>query len=232
MKTCVRLIPLAIAAAVWTVAPLAMASTFKNITINDDYSDWVSVPVLDSDGGDNQGGPDIGDTQIANDNKYLYIHNTFANNLTLSTFLALDVDQNAATGYDIFGLGLIGSEAGWQNDYAFAQATGVYNTFTNLSGDFFGGGHALLSNFSNATNRELAIPLNVLFAADNSAVFPDKTLTLMFWTDLGVGPDGTFGGFNGDVSGVIQYTLAIPEPASAALLGLALVGCVGLRRRK
>jgi hypothetical protein len=231
MKICVRLIPLAMAAAVWTLAPLAQASTFKNIAIDDDYSDWVGVPVLDSDGGDNQGGPDIGDTQIANDNNYLYIRNTFPNNLTLSTFLSIDVDQSVATGYDIFGLGLIGAEAGWQNDFAFAQATGVFNSGA-LSGDFFGGGHALLVPFANTPTRELAISLDALFAADNSPVFPDNTLTLLVWTDLGVGPDGTFGGFNGDVSGVIQYTLAVPEPASAALLALTLFGVIGVRRRK
>lgn len=230
MKIRVRLIPLAVAAVVWTIAPLAPASTFKNITIDDDYSDWVGVPVLDSDGGDNQGGPDIGDTQIANDNHYLYIRNTFPNNLTLSTYLSIDVDQNVATGYDIFGLGLIGAEAGWQNDFAFAQATGVFNS-GSLSGDFFGGGHALLVPFANTASRELAISLDALFAADNSPVFPDKTLTLLLWTDLGVGPDGTFDGFNGDVSGVIQYTLAVPEPASGALLALAMVGAVGRRRR-
>jgi PEP-CTERM motif len=205
------------------------ASTFKTITIDDDYSDWVGVPVLDSDGGDNQGGPDIGETQIANDNNYLYVRNTFPNNLALGTFISLDVDQNAATGYDLFGLGLMGSDAGWQNDFAFAQATGVFNS-GGLSGEFFGGGHALLSPFANAGSRELAFSLSALFAANNAPVFPDNTISLLVWTDLGVGPDGTFGGFNGDVSRVIQYTLAVPEPSSIVMACIALVA-IGRRRR-
>ena len=95
----------------------------------------------------------------------------------MQTYIALDIDSNPATGYDIFGLGLIGSEAGWQNDFAFRQSTGVFNS-GGLSGDYFGGGHALLSPFADAaTNRELAISLDALFAADNSPVFPDDTFS-------------------------------------------------------
>ena len=104
----------------------AMAGTFKTITIDDDYSDWVGVPVLDSDPADNPGSVDIADTQMANDNDYLYIRNTFHGGLSLPTYIALDVDQNTATGYDIFGLGLVGSEAGWQNDFPFTQSAGVF----------------------------------------------------------------------------------------------------------
>jgi hypothetical protein len=194
------------------LCPSLHAGTFRTITIDNDYSDWVGVPVLDSDGGDNAGGPDIGDTQIANDNDYLYIRNTFPNNDSMQTYIALDIDSNTATGYDIFGAGLIGSEAGWQNDFGFAQATGVFNSGA-LSGDFFGGGHALLSPFADATmNRELAISLDAMFAADNSPVFPDATFTLLFWTDNGF-----------DVSAPITYTLAVPECSTLALACFAIV---------
>jgi hypothetical protein len=198
------------------------AGTYRVITINNDYSDWVGVPVLDSDGGDNAGGPDIGDTQIANDDTNLYIRNTFPNNDSMQTYIALDIDSNTSTGYDIFGAGLIGSEAGWQNDFAFRQSTGVFNS-GNLSGDYFGGGHALLSPFADATmNRELAISLDAMFASDNTPVFPDGTFTLLIWTDNGF-----------DVSAPIQYTLAvaIPECSTLALGALAGVACHWQRRR-
>ena len=117
------------------------AGTFKTITIDSDYADWLGVPVLDADPADASNGPDIGDTQMANDNDNLYFRNTFHNSVSISTYIAMDVDQNLSTGYDIFGLGLIGSEAGWQNDFAFEQATGVFNS-GGLLGPNFGGGHA------------------------------------------------------------------------------------------
>ena len=112
------LVCLAIMAVVLS-ASVSYAGTYRTITINNDYADWVGVPVLDSDGGDNGGGPDIGDTQIANDDTNLYIRNTFPNNDSMQMYIALDIDSNTSTGYDIFGAGLIGSEAGWQNDFAF-----------------------------------------------------------------------------------------------------------------
>lgn len=220
----------AVALAVGSFALTASAGTFKTITIDDLYDDWTGVPVVDADPADNFSGPDIGNTQIANDGQYLYIRNTFHNSLALGTFLAIDVDGDTSTGFDIFSQGLIGSEAGWQNDFGFAQATGVYNSGT-LSGDYFGGGHALLAPFANAGSRELAISLAAL-RPDGLPIFPDSTIKLMFWTDLGVGADGLPSGFPGDdgrnfdVSAVIDYTLAVPEPSTAALmlLPMALLG--------
>ena len=210
----------------------ASAGTYKTIVIDDAYADWAGVPVLDSDGGDNAGGPDIGDTQIANDDDFLYIRNTFPNSLSLGTFIALDVDGDAGTGFDVFGLGLIGSEAGWQNDFPFTQDAGSFNNGSGMNGDFFGSGAALLSPFANTSERELAISLDILFNSDNSPVFPNDTFTILLWTDLGVGPDGTFADFNGDVSAPISYTLAIvPEPTTCVI---TLVGCcllAGFRRR-
>jgi hypothetical protein len=202
--------------------PPLYAGTYATITIDNDYSDWAGIPVLDSDGGDNAGGPDIGDTQIANDNDNLYIRNTFPNNDSQQTYIALDIDSNTATGYDIFGAGLIGSEAGWQNDFAFAQSNGVFNSGM-LSGDYFGGGHALLAPFADATmNRELAISLDALFAADNSPVFPDDTFTLLIWTDNGF-----------DVSAAIPYTLAVvPECSAFTLVAFASGAACWCRRRR
>ena len=218
------------------MAAPALAGTYKTITIDDLYGDWAGVPVVDSDAGDNFGGPDIGDTQIANDGQYLYIRNTFPNNLTLSTYIAIDADQNPATGFDIFGLGILGSEAGWQNDFGFSQATGTFNSGPLIGADFFGAGHALLSPFGNFSQRELAISLA---NANNGglATFPGNAIRLLIYTDTGTGADGLPAGFpgdsglNGDISAVIDYTLAVPEPASAYLLmlGVALGASRGRR---
>lgn len=189
---------------------VAYGGTFQSITIDGDFSDWAGVPVLDADGADNVGSVDFANIQIANDNNYLYIRATYHSALSLGTFIALDIDQNVATGFDIFGLGLIGSEAGWQNDYAFAEATGVFNSGA-LAGDYFGGGHALLAPFANATSMEWAFSLSSTFATGGAPVFPDNAFNILLWTDLGAG----------DVSAPIAYTLAaVPEPTTLALLGI------------
>jgi hypothetical protein len=207
------------ACACFIIGSDAFAGTFHTITIDDLYGDWAGVPILDSDGGDNVGGPDIGDTQICNDEDYLYIRNTFPNSLTLSTFIALDIDSNPATGFDVLGLGLVGAEAAWQNDFGFAQADGVFNAGA-LGGDFFGGGHALLAPFGNFPNRELAISLDAIIAGSNLPLFPDDTFTILIWTDGG----------ETDFSAVITYTLAVPGPSALCLLAVA-GGMRGRRRR-
>jgi hypothetical protein len=227
-----------LAAVALMAAPSAVplfAGTFKTITIDDAYADWAGVPVVDSDAGDNFSGPDISETQIANDGQYLYIRNTFVNNLSLSTFISIDVDEDPNTGFNIFGLGLVGTEAGWQNDFGFAQAAGTFNSGP-LAGEFFGGGHALLSPFAHAGSRELAISLANM-SGGGAATFPDNTIRLIVWTDVGTGADGLPSGFPGDdgrnfdVSGIINYTLAVPE-ASSALTAL-VAGCgLALRRRR
>ena len=216
------------------------AGYFTTITIDDLYADWSGVPVLDFDGGDNFGGPDIGDTQIANDGQYLYIRNTFPNSLTLSTYIAIDVDQNPATGWDVLGLGILGSEAGWQNDFGFSQATGVFNSGP-LTGEFFAGGHALLAPFGNFANRELAISLA---NANNGGLptFPGDMVRLVIYADTGTGADGLPAGFpgdsglNGDITAVIEYTLArsvsVPEPTGLVLLATAGIGWLFRRKHR
>lgn len=205
------------------MASPAMSGTFKTITIDSDFSDWADVPVLDDDSGDATAGPDIGITKIANDGVNLYIYNSFPNGLSLGTFTALDIDSNTGTGFDVFGLGLIGAEAGWQNDFGFSQGTGSFNTGHGLAGDYFGGGHALLDSFSNSTERELAISLSALFGAGagGGLLFADDTFDLLFWTN------------DGDVSATISYELAtVPEPQAISLVLLSLAGFSGMRRAK
>lgn len=222
------------------VAVSVNAGTFKTITIDSDYSDWASVPALDDDSGDNSGGPDIGVTKIANDANYLYIYNTFPNGVELSTFTAIDFDSDSGTGFDVFGLGQIGAEAGWQNDFPFTQDAANFNNGNGMSGDFFGSGAALLNDFANGTERELAISLDIVFNAGTQAysgsdVFDDDTFDILFWTDAGLGADGIPAGLsgdtgiNGDVSAAISYELAVPEPTAALMLSAGLLTLV--RRR-
>lgn len=202
------------------------AGTYRTITIDDDHSDWIGVPVVDSDPADNVGFVDIAETQIANDKNYLYIRNTFHGSLSLGLFTGIDVDKNLATGFDIFGLGLIGQDSGWQNDFPFTSSNGlgggIFNDGQGMTGEFFGSGAALLDAFADSNERELAISLDIVRNPPTTlvSVFPDNTIRLLFWTDTGTG----------DVSSVINYTLAVPEPATASLLVMACLAMVKRRR--
>ena len=136
-------------------------------------------------------------------------------------------------------MGILGSEAGWQNDFGFSQATGLFNSGP-LAGPFFGAGHALLAPFGNFATRELAISLANLNNGGLST-FPDNTIRLLIWTDSGTGADGIPAGFPGDtgVNGdwtLIDYTLddsaSVPEPTSLVLLTTAGIGRWLFRRRR
>ncbi|MCP4249005.1 MAG: PEP-CTERM sorting domain-containing protein [bacterium] len=200
----------ALLASVWVVAE-AQASTFATITIDDDYSDWVGIPVLDADPLDNAGGVDIAEIQVANDFDYLYIRTTYHGLPAFSTFVSVDTDENTGTGFDIFSLGLVGSEASWQNDFPFDQRGG-WNVGAITP-------PAILAPWADTGQRELAIPRASLYANDNAPVFPDNDFNLLIWTDS----------VSGDVSAVIPYDFAVPEPGSALLLGL---GAMFLRRHR
>lgn len=202
----------------------ASASTFKTITIDDLYADWAGVPVLDSDPLDNVGFIDIAETQIANDGTFLYIRTTYHTENSVGTFVAIDNDNSAATGFDIFGLGLVGSEAGYSNDFDFDQRGG-FNIGTlkdPVNAMEPASGAAAISSFVDSTSREIAIRLDTFFdpAVGTGDVFPTDNFTILVWTDQGVA----------DVSAAIPYTLAIPEPSTSLLLGSAAAGLLAVRR--
>ena len=205
----------------------ASAGVFKTITIDDLYDDWIGVPVLDSDPADNPGFVDIADVQIANDNDWLYIRTTYYSELSLGTTIAIDSDNDTSTGFDIFGLGLVGSEAGWQNDFDFDQRAG-FNIGTLKDGRGLTepeDGAGTLSSFANSNTRELAVRLDSFFdpLVGVGDVFQTDSFTLLIWVDGGVG----------DVSAAIPYTLAIPEPSALVLLLMAsLPSLVIFNRRR
>lgn len=210
----------------WCVGS-ARASTFANITIDDDYSDWIGIPELVIDPADSPDGPDIASIQVANDNTYLYIRLHYHTADSFSTYLAIDNDNNPATGFNIFGLGVVGSEAGYADDFDFDQRAG-FNIGTlkdPVRPDEPESGSAILSSFVESTDREMAIRLDTTFDpfVGPGQVFPSNSFTLMFYS-----LNSSFG--MADVADPIRYTLAVPEPSAAMLLGCGL-GMVMLRRR-
>lgn len=174
-----------------------------------EFDDWASagIPVASTDPLDNPGSIDINQIQIANDDDFIYIRVTYHNTNSAGTFLGFDVDQDSATGFDIFTLGEIGVELGYSNDFPFEQGTGVFNTGDPLTGGPIGNGGALLWPFFdiNGAEKEYAIPLDAAFTNPAEAVFSGSAFDFIVYTDAGLA----------DVSEVITYTLAsnpgVPE---------------------
>lgn len=202
-------------------AMCASAGTYANITIDGSFSDWTGVPVLFTDATGDGSPIDLGTIQLANDENNLYIRLTYPTAVNpqggSGVFLALDNDNNPATGFDVYGLGLVGAEAGWQNDFPFAQSNGVFNT-----GGLTGGAASISPYFTTTTEQEYAISRSATFTADGQPVFPNTSFTLLVYT-----VDGT-----ADVAGPVAYEFAaVPEPASLTLVGLGLLMTLGVIRK-
>jgi hypothetical protein len=224
MRRRLFVLPVCAVAALALCIASARASTFANITIDDNYDDWIGIPELELDPADTTTGPDIRSIQVANDNTYLYIRLHYETADSFPTYLGIDNDNNAATGYNVFGAGLIGSEAAYADDFDFDQRAG-FNIGTlkdpvRLTEPE--SGSAILSSFVESTDREMAIRLDTTFDPFVGAgdVFPNNSFTLLFYT-----LDAAFG--QADITDPIPYTLAVPEPGSLLLLGcgVALVAC-------
>ncbi len=191
------------------------AGYYTNVAIDGVFADWDAAPVAATDiAGDGDVGPDLAELRLANDetNLYVYIsyHASINPNAGPSVFLALDNDVNTGTGFDIFGLGLVGSEAGWQNDFPFQQSAG------NFSAGTISGGAAAISPYNTATtNQEYAIPLAAMFDAGGD-VFPSNQFRLLVYTD----PTAT-----NETMGPVTYTLS-PKIEAIAFEEVQLDGAV------
>jgi hypothetical protein len=229
MKRCRLLILAGALIALAMLAGPARAGTFANITIDDVYTDWAGVPQVIIDPADTTTGPDIATVQLANDSTYLYIRLHYHTADSFPTYLAIDNDSNAATGFNIFGLGIVGSEAGYADDFDFDQRAG-FNIGTlkdpvRLTEPE--SGSAILSSFAESTDREMAIRLDTTFDpfVGPGPVFPTNTFRLLFYS-----LNSSFG--QADITDPVQYTLAVPEPASIALLSFCTAASILWRRRR
>ena len=169
---------------------------------------------------------DIKDVKIANDANFVYIYANGYKGRTKNLYLAFDTDQNVATGFDIYGLGLVGSELGYVNDFPFDQRTpGVFNANSNGgtgscctggSLDVNNGGAAPYSGWDvEYDQREWGVPLNALWSVNQpfGPTFPNHTFNFILWTDQGLT----------DVTDVITYTLATPPSIAGDYNGNGIV---------
>jgi len=180
------------------------------------FDDWDNVPLAVSDPADNPSALnliDIKDVKVANDANLLYIYASGHRMRTNGLYLAFDTDQNVATGFDIYGLGLVGSELGYVNDFVFDQrAPGVFNNNKPDPGgscctggplDINNGGALLYPGWDvEFEEREWGVPLDALWSANEplGPTFPNPTFNFILWTDQGLT----------DVTDVITYALAMP----------------------
>jgi hypothetical protein len=180
------------------------------------FDDWDSIPLAVADPADNPSVLnliDIKDVKIANDANMLYIYASGHRMRTNGIYLAFDTDQNVATGFNIFGLNLVGSELGYVNDFVFDQRTpGVFNDNKPDPGgscctggplDVSNGGALLYPGWDvEFAEREWGVPLDALWSENQpfGPTFPNATFNLILWTDQGLA----------DVTEVITYTLAEP----------------------
>jgi hypothetical protein len=228
MNRCRLLLPAGAVLALVLFAGSAQSGTFANISIDDVYTDWAGVPELVVDADDTSTGPDIATVQVANDNTYLYIRLHYHAADSFPTYLAIDNDSNAATGFNIFGLGIVGSEAGYADDFDFDQRAG-FNVGTlkdPVRPTEPESGSAALSSFAESTDREMAIRLDTTFDpfVGPGDVFPTDTFRLLLYS-----LDSSFG--QADITDPVQYTLAVPEPASMLFVLFGGVAAVSFPRR-
>jgi hypothetical protein len=191
----------------YTFATNTLPGTYAHIAIDGDFSDWTNVPTVYT-GAVGDGAPvGVRTIQMANDESNLYIRLTYYTTVNPNSgsgvYLAFDTDNNLATGFDIYGLGLVGSEAGWQNDTPFAQSNGVFSagvgSITN--------GTALIAPYNVTTSaQEYALPRAATYTAGGGLVFPGSSLSLLVYT--------TSGSIN-DVSGPIHYTFVTASQGRA-----------------
>lgn len=209
-------IVLAAAFTLSTAVP-ASAGFYKTIDVLDSsFDDWNDVPVLTNDPSGDGDPIDLNTVQIANDEDYLYLRITYHTevnpNADPSVFLSFDTDNNTATGYNIYELGVVGSEAAFQNDFPFDQRT-AYNAGGLSSGA------GIAPYYTVTTSQEYRIRRDIAYSNDNVPVFGDS-FTLMVWTD-GSTTDAT--------EGIFYEFAPVPEPAALSLLAL---GGLGLLRRR
>jgi len=191
---------------VLAATPKGPVSNYLKATVDGDKTEWAAVPVsLTDSSGD--GTQDIISVRLANDTDHLYLLveydsltgvNTF--NGSPSMFLSLDTDLDTGTGFDIYGLGMIGADIGWQNDFPFSQASGIFNT-----NGTFTGAVAMISPFNTSARfQEYAIRRDATYSINGSPalnVFTKDSVRVAFWTD----------GDHPEFSGVAEYRFA-PDP--------------------
>jgi len=222
MKT--KLSILALAAVLF--AGSVHAGVYVPIVIDGDFSDWAGVPVAyaNENGVNNPTGVDYQNVYLANDSSYLYIRFTLqasADPLAGNSYIWIDNDNNASTGFHPFGNPNFGSSLMIINSVAYQQAEGTWNEGTLTSADVAYGASSIPG-----TDFEFRISLattGVSGAFDGVPLLNNSTLKIQFASETGTGDSLPAW----DNYGNLSYTIAVPEPTTAAFLGFGLLVSAG-----
>ena len=198
------------------------AGTYAPITIDGNFSDWTNVSRSAASGTADGATIDPIQLKLANDATNMYVLITFATPVASATvdgtYLVVDSDGNKATGFDVFGQGVIGSNTAFENDYPFSEATGNYNDGTQPTGATF---TVAPSNTTTTSQEEIAIPLTASQVDATAGGYTGLLFPATNAFSIGVFTDA--GGVD-TVLASTPYTLgtpvAVPEPASLSLLAL------------
>ena len=161
-----------------TLALLALpcaAGTYKTISIDGDFSDWAGVPVAYTQPPDTTLLIAYTNIYVANDQNYLYLRFAIAasgNPFTSVENIFIDTDANNATGYLVSGD--IGSEMLVQGGAGYDERSGAFN-----NGAVTGLGWQA-APAAPATEFEMRISRAATFTSDNSLVFTNDTIALLF----------------------------------------------------
>ncbi|MBC2593168.1 hypothetical protein H5P28_02735 [Ruficoccus amylovorans] len=200
------------------------AGTYKTITIDGDFSDWDDVPVLTTETPMAAGPVQFASMSVANDGEKLYLRVVYTAEVAVNfggtnIYIGIDTDNDPSTGFNVYGLGIVGAEVAWENDFPFQQDNDVWNTGVTVTD----GGAAISPYATTTIQQELSISLSATYANDGSAVFPDDTIAIVFYTTTS----------EASLLGKGVYTFAIPEPGHYAMGVSALaVGVLLVFRRR
>jgi hypothetical protein len=174
-----------------------LAGTYQSITIDGNFNDWSSVPVLALAPFTNVA-VGFATLAMANDSNYLYLrftlHTSGAPFSDFNTHVFVDTDNHSVTGYHPSGL-TIGSELMIESGAGFDERNGTFN-----AGAVSGLGWQL-SPAGAGTNFEARISRAVTYPG-GALVFTNSTIRLALQDNRG--PALTPAG--------VAYTFAVPDP--------------------
>ncbi len=231
---------LAFAAAARAATPVA--GTYQSIDIDGSPSQFNAVPVAASNAVDPNAASDPISLKITNDSTNLYLSVTYATPVvpgyggTAGLYLAVDSDNNPATGNAIYGSPLIGANLGFVNDYPFSQTAAYFNTYagTFASATSSAAGTNILqqSPAVSTTTELISIALDTTQTDATAGAFNGLDFPSSFTLEAYTSPSSGDAVALGPVTYTLADDIASPEPTSLALLGVGTLPLLNRGRRR